>query len=170
MQRKDYAMKSTIGRPLLRVLSYALPEVWAERLVHRWAHELRAEIEGELTDKFLEALLFGMELGFLLIRTYRRNIKHFSASYVFGTGDGRVAATAQFAEGHMRVHEEAIQPANATVTFATPAALRHFLFSQNQDIIESMLANEVEVDGNLNYIYRFGFLARDLTLRLGIAQ
>jgi hypothetical protein len=161
-------MKSAWRRALLRMLSYLLPQAFAQRIVRRWAHQLRVEIEGRLTDKFLEALLFAMELGFVLLRTYRRNIKHFSASYVFGTSDGRVAATARFAGGHMQVLDEAVQPANATVMFATPAALRNFLFSQGQDIIESMLANEVEVEGNLNYVYRFGFLARDLTLRLGI--
>jgi hypothetical protein len=31
------------------------------------------------------------------------------------------------------------------------------------------LANEVAVDGNLNYIYKFGFMARDLVHRLGVA-
>jgi hypothetical protein len=161
-------MKSVMSRTLLRALSHLLPQAWARRIVRRWARELRAELEGRLTDKFLEALLFAMELAFILLRSYRRNIKHFSASYAFGTSDGRVAATARFAGGHMHVLDEAIQPANATVMFATPAALRNFLFSQGQDIIESMLANEVEVDGNLNYVYKFGFLARDLTLRLGI--
>jgi hypothetical protein len=31
------------------------------------------------------------------------------------------------------------------------------------------LANEVTVDANLNYIYKFGFMARDLVHRLGVA-
>ena len=161
-------MKSVLRRTLLRALAVVLPQAWLLRIVHRWTRELRAEIEGRLTDKFLEALLFGMELAFLLLNTYRRNIRNFSAGYVFRTSDGRVAATARFAGGHMHVLSEAILPANAMVMFATPAALRNFLFSQGQDILESMLANEVDVDGNLNYVYKFGFLARDLTLRLGI--
>jgi hypothetical protein len=45
--------------------------------------------------------------------------------------------------------------------------LRAFLLSKNQDILDSVLANTVEVDGNLNYIYKFGFMVRDLIRRLG---
>ena len=60
-------------------------------------------------------------------------------------------------------------PATVTVTFKDSAAMRRFLFSKDQDILASLLANEVEVDGNLNYIYKLGFMARDLTRRLGIA-
>ena len=43
-----------------------------------------------------------------------------------------------------------------------------FLFSRDQDILDSLLANDVELDGNLNYIYKFGFMARDLGRRLGV--
>jgi hypothetical protein len=45
--------------------------------------------------------------------------------------------------------------------------LRDFIFSRDQDILNSILANQVEVDGNLNYIYKFGFMARDLAKRVG---
>jgi hypothetical protein len=68
----------------------------------------------------------------------------------------------------MTVHAEAIDDWDVKVTFKDAAALRAYLFSRNQDILDSILKNDVEVDGNLNYIYRFGFLARDLIHRLGI--
>ena len=42
------------------------------------------------------------------------------------------------------------------------------MFSRDQDILNSLLANDVEVDGNLNYVYKFGFMARDLGHRLGV--
>jgi hypothetical protein len=53
------------------------------------------------------------------------------------------------------------------VRFTDGAALRRFLFAEDQDILDSLLANEVELTGNLNYIYKFGFMARDLQRRLG---
>ena len=40
-------------------------------------------------------------------------------------------------------------PGLATVTFANPRALRRFLFSKDQDVLDSLLANEVDVEGNL---------------------
>ena len=67
----------------------------------------------------------------------------------------------------MDVRED-IDDWNVRVTFKNPAALRDFLFSQNQDILDSILANTVEVDGNLNYIYKFGFMARDIRKRIGL--
>jgi hypothetical protein len=35
--------------------------------------------------------------------------------------------------------------------------------------MDSLLANEVEVEGNLNYIYKFGFMAKELLQRLGMS-
>ncbi len=55
------------------------------------------------------------------------------------------------------------------MTFRNPVALRDFLFSKNQDVLQSLLKNEVTVEGNLNYLYKFGFMAKDLMRRLGLA-
>jgi hypothetical protein len=129
---------------------------------------LTEQISGTVTDKFLELLLKGMDLAFCLSKGYRKNIKDFEARYVFRTHDQRVGATAKFRDGDMRVDEKAQGEWNARVTFKNPAALRSFIFSKDQDILNSLLKNEVEVDGNLNYIYKFGFMARDLAHKLGV--
>jgi len=135
---------------------------------------LRVELSGVATDKFLELLLKGMDLAFSLdsafwlFRGYQQNIKIFSGRYVFNTHNNRVAASAVFKDGDMIVHEEALDQWDVKVTFENSQALRDFLFSRDQDIVDSILKNEVEVDGNLNYIYKFGFMARDLGHRLGI--
>jgi hypothetical protein len=65
------------------------------------------------------------------------------------------------------VHRDAIDDWDVRITFKDAPALNAFLFSKDQDIINSILANEVSVDGNLNHVYRFGFLARDLAHGLG---
>jgi len=135
---------------------------------------LRVELSGVATDKFLELLLKGMDLAFSLdsafwlFRGYQQNIKIFSGRYVFNTHNNRVAASAVFKDGDMIVYEEALDQWDVKVTFENSQALRDFLFSRDQDIVDSILKNEVEVDGNLNYIYKFGFMARDLGHRLGI--
>ena len=79
-----------------------------------------------------------------------------------------VAASATFARGDMKYHKGAISDWHVMVTFKDTEALLAFLFSKDQDILNSLLANDVEVDGNLNYVYRFGFLARDLAHKLGV--
>jgi hypothetical protein len=167
--RRSKPMWPTLRQAPARALSYVCPESWALRLVNRQARRLREELESEPTDKLLELLLFGMELAFLLLPSYRRNIENFRATYVFGTRDGRVAATARFAGGYLQVKDRAEQPATTSVTFVNPGALQRFLFSKDQDVLNSLLANEVEVDGNMSYLYKFGFMARDLTQRLGIS-
>ena len=145
-------------------------------MLRKWLNAnsmLRTELSGVATDKFLEFLLYGMDSAFWLLKGYKQNIKNFSGKnfsgrYVFTTQNNRVAASAVFKDGDMVVHEEALNQWDVKVTFKNAQALRDFLFSGDQDIVDSLLKNEVEVDGNLNYIYKFGFMARDLEHRLGI--
>lgn len=155
-------------RSRLRWLSYVLPGPLANWTLSRFARQVMNELRGEATDAFLELLLRGMDLALNLSRDFRRNIENFDARYVFRTADGRVHATADFARGDMKVSPRAEDRWNVRVTFANTRAFQAFLFSKNQDILNSVLANEVEVDGNLNYIYKFGFMARDLAQRLGV--
>jgi hypothetical protein len=145
------------------------PESRLLDLVRRKTQALKDELEGRLTDKFVEVLFFSMEVSFILLASYRRNLRGFRGSYVVRTADKRVAASAVFGHEKMTVKTDAVASPNVTVTFKDPAALRRFLFSKDQDVLASLMANEVEVDGNVNYVYKLGFMARDLTRRLGIS-
>jgi hypothetical protein len=151
-----------------RIAALLGPERWLLGVFQRKACALKDEIEGKLTDKFVELLLYGMDLAFILFASYRRNLRDFRAVYVLRTADQRVAASALFGNGRMAVRREVVAGANTTITFKDSASLLRFLFSKDQDILASVLANEVEVDGNLNYIYKLGYMARDLTRRLGL--
>jgi hypothetical protein len=126
------------------------------------------QLLGIATDKFIEILLKSMELAFVLMRDYRKNIRGFSGKYVFCTANGNVGASAIFQNGKMAVNEKEIQDWNVKITFKDAAALRRFLFSKDQDILNSILANDVEVSGNLNYVYKFGFMVRELIRKFGI--
>jgi hypothetical protein len=163
-------MASTFIKTLLWPVSRLVSDDTAISVVRRLVGGLPKELAGEVTDKFLELLLEGMDLGFRLSPDFRENLWGFRGRYVFRTADGAVAVSAGFQNGDMKVHKEAIPDWNVMVTFKNPQALWSFLFSKNQDILDSLLKNEVEVDGNLNCIYKFGFMARELTSRLGIEQ
>ena len=134
----------------------------------------QAQVEGSVTDAFLEILLRSMDTAFNLdsryriLRGYQRNIEGFRANYVFNTKDGRVAASASFRDGDMIVFNQGLGQWDVKVTFEDSKALRDFLFSENRDIVDSLLGNKVSLDGNLNYIYKFGFMARDLAHRVGL--
>jgi hypothetical protein len=161
-------MLARLQRAFWRIVAMFGPQSWLLRVLHRKARALKDELEGDLTDKFVELLLYAMDLAFILLASYRRNLRDFRGNYVLRTMDGRVAASALFSGGKLSVRDQAVSSPNVTVTFKNPAAFRRFLFSRDQDILLSIMANEVEVDGNLNYVYKFGFMARELTLRLGL--
>ncbi len=127
-------------------------------------------------DTFLEMLLYCMAFALSWSRSYRNdNIikgfekKEFNARYLFVSADNKVAAAAIFADKKMQVKEDAITDWDARVTFKSAQAFRKFLFSEDQDVLDSILANEVKVDGNLNLIFKFIFMVRDLQHRVGIA-
>ena len=162
-------MATTIKKVALRILSGVFPEGVGNSLHRRLCRDLMQQLCGEVTDEFLVLLLRGMELSFCLSKGYRDNVKGFSGTYVFGTDDGQVGCSAVFADGDMSVDPKPKSPFDVRVSFQDAKALWRFLLAENQDILDSILANDVDVEGNLNYIYKFGFLARDLQHRLGAA-
>ena len=117
-------------------------------------------------DKLLELLLHGMSTMILLSLSCRAGLKDFKAKYVFESRNGEIASSATFKDGFMTVEHKRINQYDARIIFTDEAALMEFLFSENQDILNSLLENKVEVEGNINYIYRFGYLAKSIRRRI----
>ncbi|MEK7404492.1 MAG: hypothetical protein AAB225_05240 [Acidobacteriota bacterium] len=161
-------MANAFTRTTLRLVSPALPGRAQDWLVRSLSQPLAQQFYGQITDQFLELLLRGMDLAFALSRDYRRNIEGFRATYVWKTRDGSLACSAVFHDGNMTVDTQARPNPDVLITFKDARALWAFLLSEDQDALDSILANTVEVEGNLNYIYKYGFLARDLSKRLGV--
>jgi hypothetical protein len=161
-------MASNWQRNLLRPIPYVLTDWVGTRLLRLSNKALTREFCGQMTDDFFELLLRGMDLAFCLCKDYRKNIKDFNGKYLFRTIDGSVMTSAVFSNGDMKVLEHGIDDWDVMVQFKDAQALNRFLLSQDQDILNSLLKNEVEVHGNANYVYRYGFLARDLGRRLGV--
>ena len=161
-------MMRAIRRSVMRALAYLFSDERASRWARVFNRKLVEQVRSAATDKFLELLLVGMDSFFLVSKSFRKNIEGFRATYVFESANGTVHATALFDNADMNVKETADKTYTARVTFQDGAALRAFLFSKNQDILDSLLKNQVTVDGNLNYIYKFGFMAKDLMRRLGM--
>jgi hypothetical protein len=155
-----------VSRSVLRFISSRLPE-WAQHRVLRcFSSGLEAQLSDHVTDEFLATLLRFMDLAFLLCPGYRCNILGFQGTCVFRTANEKVAHTAVFNGGHMEVKDGAQPVYDVRVTFKDSRALCSFVMSEEPDIMDAILANAVYVEGNLNYLYRFGFLANDLKRRL----
>lgn len=134
--------------------------------------ELDKMLKGKVTDGFLELLLAGMKLWLTLFYSFRRrNLKGFRATYVFQTKDKTsVSCSVTFNKGRMKWKDGAVkeEERDVTVTFADSSSLFNYLLSPDHDILALVLKNEVEVDGNLNLVYKFMYIARHIVRPLGI--
>jgi hypothetical protein len=163
-------MMKRFKRLSLWLLSRLFSDKLANSVTKLVSRKLVEQVRTAATDDFLELLLEGMEMAFCISGSYRKNIDGFKAKYVFTTADGKVGATARFEDGDMHAAPTPEEDFTVRVQFKDAAALRRFLFAQRQDVLESILANEIEVTGNVNYIYKFGHMARDLERRLGLLE
>ena len=68
----------------------------------------------------------------------------------------------------MYVEDKAIDDADVSISFKDGRAMAEFLFSDNPDLISGLLDNNISFQGNLNYIFKFAYMARHLPRELGI--
>jgi len=130
---------------------------------------LRACLESEVAEDFLAILLRAMQVAFIFDHEFRRNLSGFTGRYQFLTPDGAVTVSAVFEHSCMRVCERAIRNAHLTLTFSSGRALLDYLLNPSGDVLSSVLRHEVEPEGNLNYLYKFGYMARYLQRAVGAA-
>lgn len=121
-------------------------------------------IESDFTEGILEALLEAMSLVFIISNSYRKNIENFNGSYLFKGRDNSFQVSAVFSNGKMIVSKSNIDHPSITIFFKNPSALMNFIFSPKPDILNSMLRQDVTLDGNLNYLYKFAYMANHLKI------
>lgn len=122
-------------------------------------------LEGEFTEELLKVLLESMSLMFSISHRYRKNIEGFTGRYVFKGRDGSFLVSASFVNGKMKVNEGEIADPHLCIFFKDPLALRNFIFSPKPDVLNAMLTQEVTLEGNLNYLYKFAYMANHLRLQ-----
>ena len=121
-------------------------------------------LTSELAEDFLQLLLGLMSVVYLFDHDFRRNIEGFNGRYQFRSKDGCITVAALFKDDRLEVREEEIPDPDITVMFKDGKALMGYLLTPKPDILGSMLRQEVSLDGNLNYLYRFAFMAKRLQL------
>jgi len=121
-------------------------------------------LESEFAEEFLEAVLGFMKILFLIDHDFKRNIVDFNGRYLFKSRDGSIAVAVIFRDNGMEVCEEEIANPDITVMFKDSKALMNYLLAPKPDVLGSMLRQEVILDGNLNYLYKFAFMAKRLQL------
>ena len=142
-----------------------------ENIIGKFALEKAGEkflksLEDEAAETFLEMLLLFMRLKFMFDPSYRRNIENFKGRYQFRSRDGGITVLVEFDNEKMDIKETLSEDVDVTVIFKDGRSLMNFLLSQNRDVLRGLLNNEINVNGNLNYIYKFAFMANHLQLEL----
>lgn len=163
-------MTNKITKGVLSLISTLFPGKVTDSVFRMRTRKLKNEVCGETTKMFLIMLLNGMDLAFCLFKDYRENIVGFKGRYFFRTVNEPVAYVV-FENGDMKKPEkppEAPDQWDVRITFSDTEALKKYLLSGGQDSLTPILQGEIEIDGNSNYIYKYGFLARDLANRLGV--
>ena len=121
-------------------------------------------IESGFAEGFLELLLKLMNLVFFLNKDFKRNIENFNGRYLFKSRDNKITVTAIFRNNRMKVYEKITDRTDVTVNFKDAKAIMDYLLSPKPDILGSILKQDVTIDGNLNYLYKFAYMARHLQL------
>jgi hypothetical protein len=125
-------------------------------------------VETNLLDDFLQLLLKAVQLILRLDRKYRRNIEGFNARYAFQSRDGKIAASAIFANDKMKVEKRIIPDTNVTVIFKDGKSLWEFLMAKNPDVFAFLLENKLSWEGNINYLLKFAYMAKHLQVKYSI--
>lgn len=133
-------------------------------LLNTALEKFQGALTSEFAENFLQLLLSLMSVVFLVDRDFRKNIEQFTGRYQFRSKDGRITVAALFADGRLEVRQEEINNPDITILFKDGKALMGYLLTPKPDILGSMLRQEVSLDGNLNYLYKFAFMAKRLQL------
>lgn len=129
--------------------------------LQEWLNSMKSES----AEGFLRLLLKVMSLVFKLdLWGFRRNIEGFTGKYLFTSKDKLITASVIFEQGKMKVADNPIDNADLVVTFKNGKALMDYILSPKPDILGSMLRQDVSVNGNLSYLYKFAFMAKRLQL------
>ena len=152
---------------------------WFGEVIHRTPEPDRDFLEmldDRATKDFLDGLLklmeFRLESPPTLDAEYHKNIEEFQGTYRFQDQKRNIETVVLFADGNMRINPQNPTAADLTVTFQDGDCLRNFLLPSSapkrdflkKDILKSILNHEITVEGNLNLLYKFGYLANHLIL------
>ncbi len=148
---------------------------WVSRIYQKIRHFLikgafrkclSKEMTEEVGEEFLKILLKLLNVARYLDDYLQKSIDGFNGRIQFRNRNNAIRVLAEFKENRLDSREldpdEELSPLpDATIIFKNYEALMNFLLPKGgkRDVLRSLLQNEVQFEGNLNYIYRFGFLA-----------
>ena len=158
----------TVGRFLDRWEPSEALQIW-ENAVKKFLDSLKAETAKTILEALFSIMRTRFQIDPLIIGSnFRENIEGFEAKYQFRSKSGDINVLLKFHDGDMDWKESPSQDVNASLEFKDGHALVNYLFNylvlQDRDFLKSMTKNEIKVSGNLNYLYKFLFMANHIIL------
>lgn len=130
------------------------------RVFHKKQEKLLEVLEERGNEAFLKNLLEVMHLKSSRDMVYRKGMENFSATYVF-EGEGKYAAV-YFKNGKLTISQKEVKvEPDFKVVFKDERGLYKFLLGEDKDYEEALHRSEVIYKGNINYIRRFTFMAKE---------
>lgn len=130
------------------------------RLLTKKQERLLSILDEKGKEAFLKNLLEVMYLKSFKDETYRKSIENFSATYVF-EGEGKYEAV-YFNGGRVSVSQKELKAEpDVKVDFKDERGLYKFLLGEDVEYEETLHSSEIRYKGNINYIRRFSFMARE---------
>ncbi|MCL2293879.1 MAG: hypothetical protein FWC36_03330 [Spirochaetes bacterium] len=121
-------------------------------------------LEGKTSENFLFTLLNLMSLIILVDPKFRKNVENFDARYVFMYKSENLYIVAHFKNNKLNVKKSRVTDPNLTLVFKDGKALFKLLLSESPDVLNAILNQEVDFNGNLNYLNKFAYMAMRLKL------
>jgi hypothetical protein len=156
-------------------MDWLLHPYWSIRR-HLAKKRFLERLKEEAAEEFLKGLLQLLKISSHVDGYLRQSMRDFNGRIEFKSKNNQIRVLADFNNGRLEEREldpeEELQPpANTSVVFKDAEAVKNFLLPKGglkgrRDVLRSILKNEVKLEGNYNYIYRFGFLATHLQLQL----
>jgi hypothetical protein len=134
---------------------------------------LTDEQRRKLADEVIQLLLYAMSVITLLKPGFQEaNLpREFKAKLVFKTRrtEDSVECSAVFEDGIMRERKGSVANPDAVIVFKDGLSLFNYVFfSRDHDVVNLLLENRVEIDGNLSLVYKFMYMVRSLIRPLGL--
>ena len=135
------------------------------RIKRKWKKFVNI-LESKAINDIMDVLFKLFSLVFVFDKKFRKNIENFNARYLFKSKDNEIHVAAVFKNSKMKVYKKEIDNTNVTVIFKDAPSLVKFITSDNPNLLIAILNQDIVVSGNLNYIYKFGYMAKHLQVMI----
>lgn len=153
------------------ILLFSIFNIYRKLRRGRVRRQFLKRLETDIAEEILKLLLNLMNWWFKTDEEFRKNIDGFTGRYQFRNADKSFTVTALFTGKGVKVKEELIKDEDVSVIFKDGKSLEtlmNFLLARDPDILKLILNNEVKVEGNMNYMFRFLYMAKQLKAKLPV--